>query len=393
MKIALSTTVIQRGKTGVAQYVFALVRALMEQPHGHDITLLVLEEDFPLFDFAKNRLQLVPVPERCRQAVKNILWHQLELPRWLEREGIDLVHVPSYRRMLAAAPCARVATIHDLAPFHVKGKYDVARMFYGRVVVRWLARRQDGIVAVSTHTARDIERFFGIPMARQTVILNGLDHERFHPGNAPETHSQAARQWGLAKPFFLYISRLEHPAKNHVRLIQAFAKFKADTGSDWQLALGGSDWHGAEAIHAAAAASPAAGDIRFLGFVDDASLPQLYRAAGAFVYPSLFEGFGFPPVEAMACGCPVISSKRGALDEVVGDAVRAVNPEDVEDLAAALFEVATDTGKRNALVNAGFANARRLNWSNNARNLVALYEGIVIKNRNTRCINFNPTLS
>ena len=145
MKIALSTGMIQRGKTGVAQYVFALGKALLEAGGGHEISFLVLEEDLPLFAFAEGRARIVPVAEKWRGALANIRWHQTVLPGWLRHEGIDVVHVPSYRRLLWPRPCALVATIHDLAPFHVQGKYDPARMFYGRVVVRRLARRQDAV--------------------------------------------------------------------------------------------------------------------------------------------------------------------------------------------------------------------------------------------------------
>lgn len=371
MKIAISTSVIQRGKTGVAQYVFALVRSLLEQAHEHEFHLLVLEEDLPLFDFVGDRMKIIPIAEKWRPAVKNIFWHQFVLPRWLKQEGIDVLHIPSYRRMLWRAPCATIATIHDLAPFHVKGKYDLARMIYGRVFVKWLAKRQDQIIAVSTSTATDIQHFFRIPLERQRVILNGLDHSRFHPAPAkPEP--------GLEQPFFLYISRLEHPAKNHVRLIEAFNRFKAATGSPWLLALGGSDWHGAEHIHAAAAASPYTADIRFLGFVHDDALPDLYRSAGAFVYPSLFEGFGLPPVEAMACGCPVISSAAGSLAEVVGNAARIIDPESIDSLQHALKSLASSTATRRRLIQLGLENARRFKWDTCAARVLQAYRSTLL---------------
>ena len=374
MKIAISTSVIQRGKTGVAQYVFALVRSLLAHAEEHEFQLLVLEEDIPLFDFAKDKMKIVPVAEKWRSAVKNIAWHQFVLPGWLKREGIDVLHVPSYRRMVFRAPCATVATIHDLAPFHVKGKYDLARMIYGRVIVKQLARRQDEVIAISSNTAQDIERFFGVPVSDQNVILNGLDHARFCPGEVrkPET------------PFFLYVSRLEHPAKNHVRLIEAFNRFKAATGSPWQLVLGGSDWHGAEVIHATAKASPYAEDIRFLGFVPDADLPNLYRSAGAMVYPSLFEGFGMPPVEAMACGCPVISSTAGSLAEVVADAALKIDPECVPSIQKALTEVATTEETRKRLIEAGFINARRFDWDANARQVLGVYREAATETCNSK---------
>ncbi len=373
MKIALSTSVMQRGKSGVGQYVLALTRALLAHADEHDFHLLVLEEDLPLFDFAHGKMRLVPVAEQWRPAVKNIFWHQTILPRWLANEGVQVLHVPSYRRMLNRAPCKRVSTIHDLAPFHVSGKYDLARMIYGRVMVKHLARRQDQILAVSTHTARDVHRFFGIPVQKQKVVLNGIDHTRFHIGHPGSAKTYVEKRWKLTQPFFLYVSRLEHPAKNHVRLIEAFNHFKQVTGSDWQLVLAGGDWHGAEHIHAAAKSSPFRHAIHTLGFVEDAVLPDLYRASSCMVYPSLFEGFGLPPVEAMACGTPVISSIAGSLDEVVGKAAQIVNPEDVLDIAEALRFVASDEERRTQLTRLGLENARRFDWSKNANQVLEAY--------------------
>ena len=374
MKIAISTSVIQRGKTGVAQYVLALTRALMPYADVVKFHILALAQDLPLFEFARGRMEIVPVDERWRPAVRNIWWHQQVLPRWLDQQQMDVLHVPSYRRMVRSAHCNLVSTIHDLAPFHVKKKYDLARMIYGRVVVKHLAQRQNGIIAVSTSTARDIEHYFGVPVQKQNVILNGIDHSRFYPGDHGAARATVAERWQLREPYFLYVSRLEHPAKNHTRLIEAFDNFKTNSGSPWQLVLAGSDWHGAEYVHAAARDSKFARDIRFLGFVEDAILPDLYRAAATMVYPSLFEGFGLPPIEAMACGCPVISSKCGSLGEVVGSASRIINPEDVNDMAQALLEVATHPEERDALIHAGLVNARRFNWDDNAKRVMDVYE-------------------
>src|SRR5207248_1931471 len=193
-RIGISTSVIQRGQTGIAQYLFALLRAFLPSADQHRFTLFVLEEDLPLFDFAKGKMELVPVPERFRPPVKNILWHQTELPRLVRQHQLEVLHVPSYRRLLWQKPCALVATIHDLAPFHVARKYDWKRMLYGRVIVRRLARRQDGIIAISENTARDITKFFRLPRERITVIHNGLDHERFFPGSRDEAKKEAARR-------------------------------------------------------------------------------------------------------------------------------------------------------------------------------------------------------
>jgi glycosyltransferase involved in cell wall biosynthesis len=379
MRIGISTSVIQRGKTGIAQYLFALLRAFLPYASEHDFVLFVLEEDLPLFAFAQKKMQVVPVPETFRPPVKNILWHQRALPQLARDLNLDVLHVPSYRRMLWPRPCPLVATIHDLAPCRVPKKYSASRMFYGRVVARQLAQRQDAIIAISENTSRDVRQFFGVAPENLHVIHNGLEHDRFFSGSREQAQAEMAERHQLHKPFFLYVARLEHPGKNHVRLISAFNQFKSATGSDWQLVFGGSDWHGADAIHAAALQSPFASDIRFLGFVSNEDLPNLYRAADVFVYPSLYEGFGMPPIEAMACGCPVICSASGSLGEVVGSAAAIVDPQDIKSMANQLSLLANDTKRREHFRQAGFVRAKQFDWNRTATETLSLYGRVAQK--------------
>lgn len=389
MRIGLSTSVIQRGKSGVGQYVLALVRALLAESADHEFTLFVLEEDRPLFAFAEGAMRIVPVAEKHRPPVANILWHQVTLPRLVQQLGIEVLHIPSYRRLLSRRPCALVATIHDLAPFRLPGKYDWARMFYGRVVVRQLARRQDQIVAVSRATADDVTRFFGVPAGRLTIIPNGVDHSRFTPGGRAAARVEITQRHGVRPPFFLYVSRLEHPAKNHARLITAFSQFKTRAPSPWQLVLVGSDWHGAAAIHELVRHSPFAEDIRSPGFVPAEDLPTWYRAATVTVYPSLFEGFGLPPLEAMACGCPVLASAGGAVGEVCGTAAAPVDPTDVNDLTRQLVRIAHDGEWRERLRAAGLVQAQRYDWRRTAAETLNVYRRAATRQRSPLLL---PTL-
>ncbi len=383
MRIALSTSVIQRGRSGVGQYVLSLTRALLPMAQRHEFTLYVLEDDLPLFEFAASAMRLVPVPERYRPAIKNIVWHQTQLPKLVKKDGVEVLHIPSYRRMLFPKPCALVATIHDLAPFELAGKYDWARMFYGRVVARQLAHRQDEIVAVSQLTANGLSKYFRLPPDRVTVIPNGLDHDVFFPTRDESAERALCAAKGVTFPYFLYVARLEHPAKNHVRLIEAFNRFKASTQSPWQLVLGGSDWHGAETIHAAVNASPYARDIVRLGFVSSADLPKWYRAAGAMVFPSLFEGFGLPPIEAMACGCPVLSSTSGALGETVAGAAGVLEPLDVSQMQAQLARAAADPAWREDLRSRGLIRAARFDWRQTAVATLSVYDRALQRSRRT----------
>lgn len=364
---------IQRGKTGIAHYLFSLLAELKPYAEEHNFTLFVLEEDRPLFEFLDDSMDIVTVAEKHRPAVANIVWHQTELPHLAAALHLDAVHVPSYRRLLFRAPCAKIGTIHDLAPFHVRGKYDIARMLYGRYVVKRLARRQDAIIAVSQTTANDVTRFFGIPQNRIDVVHNGLNHARFQP--KPQSGDDAVlTHFRLDAPYFLYVARLEHPGKNHVRLIEAFNTFKSVTHSKHLLVLGGADWHGAEAIHQAAERSPFAADIRRVGYISDAQLPGLYRRAAAMVYPSLFEGFGMPPVEAMACNCPVICSDRGSLAEIASPAACIVDPENTNQMSDALRRITLEPHFGDTLRAAGLKHAAKFNWSRAAAATLAVYE-------------------
>jgi len=381
MKIGLSTSVIQRGKTGIAEYVFSLVRAFEAHAGTHQLILFVLEEDLPLFEFAKNFVQVVAVSETFRHPLKDIFWHQVILPRLARTLELDVLHVPSYRRLPWRKPCALTATVHDLAPFYVARKYDWKRMFYGRVVARWLAGRQDEIIAVSRKTARDIGKFWKLPRKMVTVVHHGVDHGRFFPVIHEIAKSTGLKHFSLERPFFLYVARLEHPAKNHLRLIAAFEQFKAETGSRWQLVLAGGDWHGAETIHATIGKSPFVTDIRTLGFVPEAELPLLYRAAEVFVYPSLYEGFGMPPIEAMACGCPVLCSTCGALGEIVGNAAVTIDPEDVSALKTQLALLAADTGLREQLRAKGLERARQFNWQRTVAKTLEVYQSAMVRRK------------
>jgi len=382
LRVGISTSVIQRGKTGVAQYVFALLHALLELPAKPHITAFVLQEDLLLFsEHARKGLEIVAVPEAFRPPVKNILWHQTRLPRIARRHRFDVIHIPSYRRMLWPKPCPLVATIHDLAPFRVAKKYDWKRMLYGKVVARRLAFRQDRIVAISQNTAGDLKRFFGLPTQRITVIHNGIDHRRFNTELRQEVGAKYRERQNLRLPFFLYTARLEHPGKNHLRLVTAFEQFKAATNSNWQLVFAGSDWHGAEVIHAAIQNSRFRADIRTLGFVPDAELPDLYKAADVFVYPSLYEGFGMPPLEAMACGCPVIASAAGSLAEVLGDAAAFVDPEELHAISRELFRLASDPAERNRLRAAGLNQAGKFDWARTAAATLEVYQSVIPERR------------
>jgi glycosyltransferase involved in cell wall biosynthesis len=200
-----------------------------------------------------------------------------------------------------------------------------------------------------------------------------VDHQRYSTDRVPQAKALISQRYGLKAPYFLYVSRLEHPAKNHLRLIQAFELFQ-ERNSPWQLVFAGSDWTGAEVIHQAIEKSRCKNAIHSLGFVPDEVVPDLMRAADVFVYPSLYEGFGLPIAEAMACGCPVICSNSSSMLEVAGDAAATADPKNVMALKWQLLRLAGSPKLREQLSQAGLRQAKIFDWKRTAEASLKVYE-------------------
>lgn len=336
MNVALSCFVLQGGRTGVSAYVTNLFDAIQEADRESRYDVLIPANDRDVVRVRGANVRRTVVPAFWSRPVAAIAWHNLVLPGRSRREGYDLVHVPSYRRIPFAKGTRILATVHDLATLHLDAKYDAARMFFNRRIVPSLIRRTDRIITVSRYTRDDLVRLVGYPADRIHVIYSGINHAVYRPVPRDEARARLAAKYGLDRPFLVFVSRVEHPAKNHVRLIRAFERLGADAPDGLQLVFSGADWNGAGAVRAAAAASPRAGDIRFLGFAPLEDLPLLYSACELAVYPSLFEGFGFPIVEALACGAPVVCSNTSSMAEIAGDCVPKFDPAREEGIAAAI---------------------------------------------------------
>jgi glycosyltransferase involved in cell wall biosynthesis len=259
-----------------------------------------------------------------------------------------------------------VGTVHDLSQLHVPQKYDALRMFYIMRVLPRMMRRLTRVIAVSDSTRRDLESFARVDPARMRVIHNGADLERFSPRDREAAKSIVATELGLPPRFLLYIARLEHPGKNHVRLLEAFASLKRDTGLPHKLVLAGSRWSGAEPIDAKVEQLRLRQDVVFPGFVPNEILPDLYAAADVFVFPSLFEGFGIPVLEAMACGTPVCASDIASIPEIVGEAGLLFDPQEPRAIADTLHRLLTEPSLRAQLVERGLDQVKRFTWDDAA---------------------------
>ena len=301
-----------------------------------------------------------------------MLWHLFFLPFWIRRHRRDFdgfVICAANRRVCAWYPLPTTATVHDLANFHVPGKYSRLRMFYLAHVLPHFAKKAHRLVAVSGATKADMVRFWGCREGDVTVLYNGL------VASGQLSVARAALTTNhYAQTTILYISRIEHPGKNHVRLIEAYGRLPRALAEAHPLVLAGADWKDAEAVHAAAALSPHADLIRFTGFVDD--LEAVWADAGFYVFPSLFEGFGLSLVEAMARGIPCACSNNGSLGEIAGDVAITFDPESVDGIAAALERLLSEPEQERVdRVARGLAHVKMFSWEDHAAGLVRLLEG------------------
>jgi glycosyltransferase involved in cell wall biosynthesis len=282
------------------------------------------------------------------------------LPVALVRDHIQVFHSPSGTLPLIA-PCAQVATIHDLFPAIEPRWFSVRAGAQLRIMQRRAAWSATLVIAVSERTRVDILQRYDLPAEKVRVVYNGVDHERFTPTEVdPEA---VAHRFGVRHPFILCVGSLM-PWRNAPRLLRAASRL------DYGLLFVGRDIWGTDPTQRIAREHGWTW-ARFAGYVPDTELPALYAAARVFAYPSLYEGFGIPPLEAMACGTPVVASTAGALPEVLGDAALLVDPTDEHALAEALCAAAEDRG---TLRRRGLERAARYSWPRAAAETWEVYE-------------------
>ena len=372
LNIGIDYTAALKQSGGIGRYTRGLVTSLAELDAANRYTLLAAS-DAPAagwrdFDTHPNfSAKQLPLPERWL----TIGWHRFYLPipvEWFSGP-LDLFHSPNF--ILPPVRRAKtLLTVHDLSFMrHPQGAVASLRNWLEKVVPRSLARA-DHVLADSLSTRQDLMDIFNVPAEQITVVGAGVE-ARFQRVTDPQT-LQAVRQRNNlpAEPFILSLGTLE-PRKNFTGLIEAFNQSPVRETHHLVIA-GGKGWL-YEPIFAAAQASPVANRIHLTGFVADADLPALYSLADVFAYPSHYEGFGIPVIEAMACGTPVVCADNSSLPEVAGDAALQITATDTPALAHALHRLTADQPLRQQLIEAGFRQAAQFTWPAAAQRLLAVY--------------------
>lgn len=367
--VALSLFANDGGRSGIGRYLKALLSGLVRELPRSEFHLYLAAQDLPVFagEVASHasRIHWHPTRNLWNRPPLSLLWHAAVFGGAARRHGADVIYLPAGNRRLAPfASLPTVAVVHDLSWLHVKGKYDRFRGLYQHRLLPWMIRRTTRVIAISRSTEEDLVDLAACPRDRIVRIANGYDAAVFHPRDPGASRAELQRA-GLDLPerFLLYVSRLEHPGKNHVTLLAAYRRLldrRPDLAHD--LVFAGGRWNGAEQVDAAIRDLGLQSRVRTLGFVDDAHLPRLYATASALVFPSLFEGFGLPVIEAQACGLPVAAAGVSSLPEVVGDGGLLFDPLDPDSIAEAIATLLDRPERVAELVERGFANARKYTW-------------------------------
>ncbi len=367
MKIGVSAFAGDCGKSEITQYMKQLFKLLPLESYDDEFILFMTHADRKHFGLDHPRVTVVAFPDWMGKSVANIIWHLLMLPLLLAAYHCDCVFLPAANRCLSwwyGVPS--VGTVHDISSFHTKGRYNPIREFYASRVLPLFMRQLTQVIAVSQATRRDLEQNTNIESTRIDVIYNGTDLDRFRPRQKSLAIQRVRQKHNIRTPYILYTARLEHPSKNHIRLLQAFAQLKNEQDLPHDLVLAGSPWYGSDAIYAAAGDLRIARFVHFPGFVSQQDLPDLYAAADLFVFPSLFEGFGLPLLEAMASATPLCASNVASIPEIVQNAGLLFNPQSSDDIAQSIARLAGDAQLRDRLVDRALKQARRFSWNDSA---------------------------
>ncbi|HEX3046279.1 MAG TPA: glycosyltransferase family 1 protein, partial [Bacillota bacterium] len=369
MKIAIEARPIKWSYgTGIGNYTYCLIRKLNEIDTVNDYTFLwPNHQPAPSIPFTRNyRYYSLPKDDEREES---------EIPHWLTTEKADVFHLPQNGFRTPKTKTSKVVvTVHDLIPYFLPEM--VRSSFLKRFIQEMplIVTRADRIVTVSEASKKDILKIFGVDPGK-IVVIPSAPAETYFPSPKIETQRMLAQLYGIKTSFILYIGGL-NPRKNVAELIYAYSKIHRELLGRQKLLIIGPEGKHRECLQRLTESLSLTDSVLFPGFIKSEDLPLFYNSADLFVYPSLYEGFGLPPIEAMACGTPVVCSNVSSLPEIVGDAALQVNPYDTLALAEAMIKVLSNSTLRQSLIQKGLKRSKLYNWDQIARQMLDLYQEV-----------------
>lgn len=383
MKIAFNALFFQFPSTGTGQYMTHLLKALTEIEPANDYVLLGPRSTANATTTTlPYTVHPVPGFAQRNDNIEKVIWEQFTLPAAARKAGVDILHVPYFAPpLLPRTPT--VVTIHDAIQMRLPAYLPSRKVQTYMQLVSRAAHYATAIITVSEHARQDIVDALKLPPERVRVIYEAAGDE-YQPVTNPALLAQARARYGLGERYIFYLGGMDQ-RKNVPQLVRAFAHLSAQIGDpDLQLLISGNPDKQQGALFPDP--RPVAADVSMAGqiiyrFVEEEDKPAIYSGASLFVFPSLYEGFGLPPLEAMSCGAPVVCSNRTSLPEVVGDAALLVDPEDTRALVEAMRQALTDSSLQTELRARSLQRAKQFSWQKTAQETLAVYEEVLARSQ------------
>lgn len=371
MRVGVDVRCAYGRKTGVGYYTYHLLKALFRlDAHNEYLLFFNSLKERPEAIFQGENLSLVQPPFRLPNRVLHFFWRYLDFPA-IERfiGPVEVFHSPNYQ-LIPTKSAATVITVYDLSFLKFpEVTMLTAKLHYARKIFDYV-QGADLVIAISENTKSDLLELTKITEDKISVIPGACD-EKFRPIDDPHRLEEVKERYGIQNDYILFVGTIE-PRKNLVRLLKAYHRIRDDIEAQLLL-VGTKGWRDRE-IYETYDQLRLSGRVKFLGYVPEQDLPYLYSGALFFVYPSIYEGFGLPPLEAISCGCPVISSRVSSLPEVLGEAAIYVDPEDEHQISEAILRLRGNPLERQRLSELGIAQAKKFSWEASAKMTLQVYE-------------------
>jgi len=370
MRIGVNAQIVSPANAGVAVYARNIVERLAQLESGHEFYVFGNREFLPALD--SPRARLVPTSAMVKGNWRRILWEQGALPLKSRCHRLEAMYYPDHTSALFRKTCPVIITIHDLAFFAHPETFARKTRLYKSLAVKRSAHLADRIIVVSQATRQECLRWLEVPEAKLRVVHNGIA-ECFKRIDDKNRLEETRKKLDLPGQFILFVGTLE-PRKNLVKLIAAYADLRRQKKiAPGLVVVGAKGWLYSD-IFATIDKLSLKNEIKFLGYVAADDLVALYNLADVLVYPSLYEGFGFPPLEAMACGCPVVTSNQSSLPEIAGEAARLVDSTDIGAIADGIFHVLSDANLRQRLIERGLERVKLFTWTRAAQQILQVMD-------------------
>jgi Glycosyltransferase len=367
MKIGINAQILTDQRTGVTRYARNVIRLLPKIGDTHEFFIFGNSQTIK---HDENNVVVVPPNMWVNSSSKRIIWEQTILPRLAKKYKIDLLFYPDHTASLWSKGVKQLITIHDLAPFAMQHTFSKMRMSYKQYAIKRSVHVVDAIISNSFFTKAEALRYFPDIKNKISVVHWGLENSIERVTNRT-LKTEIQKRYSIRTPFLLSVGRLE-TRKNFVRLIKAFAKGRHKYGWKHTLVLVGEPAYGYYEIESVIKEEGIKDFVNITGYVKEEELTCFYSLADVFVYPSLYEGFGFPPLEAMKCGCPVVVSNVTSLPEVVGDAGILINPYKEDEMVEAIHRLIGDANMRSDLIKRGIERSKMFTWEKTVQEILSV---------------------